>query len=424
MKHIFFTILFSLITLGAQAAAHQSFLVDGSQNLLNIDLGTDVYRTEYRTEEYEDTCYKNWNENREICENVPRQSCQPGPQVCQNVPKQSCKDGPQICENVPVQQCHYGPEVCQMVDKQQCHKAPPVCRNVCHKSPDGSEICKQVCSEGGNICETVQAKQCRPGENQCKTVYENKCRPGPQVCSTYYQNECHAGPQVCRTYMNYECRTAVISHSDPYSCTKSRQVPYEVLDHHTNARATIAIGKVPKGVKLNEMFDLSIVNDDLILTVKSSKQVLISSTKTSKVSTSGVNKNIEANYVLAFSDITELKEALTDITNVTLSNNTLAYTIGAATDVKFKHTVKLVQDRFIGKKTILDRLLTDNEVQSMIDNGKQRYFIELVHLDIIIKERTHFAKIRIEPNLDAYTNVLNKEDIMGLSLVKEQKIKL
>jgi hypothetical protein len=366
-----FNVLFLSLTLSmsfysslALAAANQSFHVDGTKNIINIDLQTDVYRTDYKYEDIQNTCYKQWVEYRQVCQNVPRQSCTPGPQVCHQVPK------------------------------QQCQQAPAVCRDVCHTSPDGSKICRQVCSNGTPVCTTV-------------TV--NECRPGAQVCSTY---------------LNYECTTNPIQHSDPYTCVETVKTAYDVFDHHTVVRAKFVIEKPMRNVQLSEFFTLSLDKDELNLKVKSSKIALITSNTNTKVTMNGNTKNIDAEFNLTFTDIRGLQEALTNITNISLDNNEIAYTIGAPTNLKLKHRIKLEQKKLFGKKALLDRSIKEHEMISRVDGGKQKFIIELANLDIIVKERTHFISIQVEPDLDKFTNVLNKEDILGMRILKQEKIKL
>ncbi len=361
---LFLSSSFILMSSIAFAAVNQSFHVDGTKNLINVDLQTEVYRTDYKYENIQKTCYKQWVEHRQVCQNVPRQSCTPGPQVCQSVPK------------------------------QECRKAPPVCRDVCHNSPDGSKICRQVCSEGAPICSTVTVNECRPGA------------------------------PVCTTYLNYECTDNPIHHSDPYTCTETVKTAYEVFDHHTVVRAKFVIGKPSRNVQLSEYFTLSLVNDELSLKVKSSKVALITSATNSRVTINGNTKNIDVEYNLTFTDMRELQESLTNINEISLDNNELSYTIGAPTSLKLKHRIKLEQKKLFGKKTILDRAIKEGEMISRIDDGKQKFIIELANLNIIVKERTHFVSIQVEPDLDKFVNVLNKEDIMGMRILKQEKIKL
>jgi hypothetical protein len=346
-----------------QAQSNQSFLFNGAQDQLNVELKADIFRTEYRYEEVQTTCYREYTEHRKVCANVPRQNCVPGR------------------------------EICSVVNEQRCHQAPPVCRSVCHAGPQG-QICKDVCSNGAPVCQSIPV------------------------------NRCSSGAPVCSTYLSYECNNQPIYHRDPYACTDTVKVPFQVFDHTTIARAHFKFAKMIKAPQLNEMFNLVLQNDDLVLSVKSSKNVLISAIKTSRISNSNNQKLIEAEYAISFLDLKNLKDALTEISDVDLNNNQLSYTIGAATNILFKHYIILKQHRLFGKKTLIDGLVSNTVIDSINENGKQRYSIDLAKLDIIVKEKKHFVKIKIQPNLDSFTDVLNKDDIMNMSLTKEDMIKL
>ncbi|MFZ4714107.1 MAG: hypothetical protein ACOYL6_10360 [Bacteriovoracaceae bacterium] len=363
MKRSLISILFLFISLAASAGSNQSFLVDGSQNQLAVDLKGDVFRTEYRIDQVPSTCYHQSTEIRRECVNVPRQNCVPGQQVCQTV------------------------------NQQRCRNVPPVCRPVCHQGPQG-EICKNVCSDGAP---------------QCETVAVNQCSPGAPICRQYISNECYDTPIVRR---------------QPYACTETVRTPFQVVDHSIEAHGRFKFAGAPKGVKLIELFTFEIVNDDVVLSVKSSKNVLINSTKTAKVTSKGDVKIIDADFIITFIDLKNMKDALTSITDLGISNNQLSYSIGATTNLKFKHIVTLKQKKLLGKKTLVDRALNEDEIDSINENGKQKYSIDLIKLDIVVKERTHFVRVEIKPDLDAFTNILNKDDILSLRLSKEDKIKL
>jgi hypothetical protein len=345
------------------AQSNQSFLFSGSQDQLNIDLKADIFRTEYKYEEVQSTCYREYTEHKQVCANVPRQKCVPGR------------------------------EICSVVNEQRCRQSPPVCRPVCHNGPQG-QICRNVCSNGAPICESIPV---------------NRCSPSAPICSSY---------------LSYECNVQPIYHRDPYACTETVKIPFQVFDHVTVVKANFKFARLIKGPELNELFNLELKNDEINLSVKSSKNVLISALKTSKLSNIGNQKLIEAEYVISFLDLKNLKEALTEISYIDLSNNQLSYSIGTATDILFKHYITLEQDKLFGRKTFIDGLVANNLIDSLNENGKQRYSIDLAKLDIIVKEKKHKVKIKIQPNLDSFTNVLNKEDIMNMSLSKEDTIKL
>lgn len=111
-------VVFGLLVFGSnfvRAADSASILFTGAETEKEVKMTTAVYRTEYRTEYYEDTC------SREVSDGYE--------QVCHSVPHESCTG------------------------------APPTCRDVCHQGPNG-EICRDVCSEGNQSCSTEYSESC------------------------------------------------------------------------------------------------------------------------------------------------------------------------------------------------------------------------------------------------------------------------
>lgn len=110
-------ILASLCLLSSfvHASSSGTIVYTGVEREKEVKLSTSVYRTEYHTEYYEDTC------SREVYDGTE--------EVCHDVPHESCTG--------------YG----------------PACRDVCHTGPNG-EICREVCSEGNRSCSTEYTQSC------------------------------------------------------------------------------------------------------------------------------------------------------------------------------------------------------------------------------------------------------------------------
>ncbi|MBY0451586.1 MAG: hypothetical protein K2P92_01040, partial [Bdellovibrionaceae bacterium] len=58
----------------------------------------------------------------------------------------------------------------------------------------------------------------------------------------------------CRTEYRQSCSQEAVYVDVPYSCTKTRQIPYEVKDADTLNRVVLNFGAVPAGISLNDTF--------------------------------------------------------------------------------------------------------------------------------------------------------------------------
>ncbi|MFZ4714104.1 MAG: hypothetical protein ACOYL6_10345 [Bacteriovoracaceae bacterium] len=363
MRSMLITILFVLFAFGAFANESETFTFNGSETFKEVVLRSQVYRTEYRTETHNTTCYR-----QELAGYRPQ------------------------CHYETRQNCYYVPRTCHIVTSQQCTSVPPVCRPVCHNGPQG-QICKNVCSGGGTQCRPVNHQQCNGGYNQCNPYQYQVCVDVP----------------VYRTV--------------PYACTETVQVPYQVFDHTVDANVKLNFAELPQGANANEKFTVAIQKDDIVISVASSKNVLIYTEKTQNVSVNGANKIIDANIRARFSNLASLRETLTSISQVKIENNVLAFAIGKASNLQFKQKLKIVQKKLFKDKTLIDRELASFEVSSFASNGQQYFSVDLKKLGLNLKEKKHIVTLSTEAILDN-ARPLNYQDLPVLKLSKEVEIKL
>lgn len=341
-----------------------TFNFNGSETLKEILLAKDVYRTEYRTEQQQTTC------TRQVLDGYRRE-----------------------CHYETRQNCYYVPRQCQTVPRQICTSAPPVCRPVCHQGPQG-QICRQVCSGGGQTCHTEYQQQCTGGYNQC----------------TPYQY------QVCNDVPVYRTET--------YACTQTVQVPYQVLDHHVDAKATINFAQLPAGTTANETFTVAIVNDDVVLTVpSSSKKVLIYAQKLQEVVVNGGVKVIGTIFNVDFINLEDVKASMTSINQVSIKDNMLTFGLGKAITNFYLKNYLMIEEKKIGRNPILiNRLLTNFEVQPYVVNGQQMFSVDLKKLGLDLDGKYNVI-IKAEAVLRD-SRPLNHQDLPLLKLEKELEIKI
>lgn len=342
----------------------ETFTFNGAENLKEILLQKDVYRTEYRTEQQQTTC------TRQVLDGYRRE-----------------------CHYETRQNCYYVPRTCQNVPRQVCQSAPPVCRPVCHQGPQG-QICRQVCSGGGTTCHTEYQQQCTGGYNQC----------------TPYQY------QVCADVPVYRTET--------YACTQTVQVPYQVLDHQVDAKATLHFANLPVDTQANEAFTVAIVNDDVVLSVASSKKVLIYAQKLQEVVTNGGVRVIGTVFNISFINLEDVKASMTSINQVQIQNNVLTFAIGKAiTNFTLTTSLKIEQKKLGRNPILINRTLTNFEVQPSVVNGQQMFTIDLAKLGVDLDDKTYTVTINADAILRNERPV-NYQDLPLLKLVKEVEIKL
>jgi hypothetical protein len=363
MKHLVIACYFLLSAVSAFGAETETFTFDGSETFKEVVLQSQVYRTEYRTETQQTTCYR-----QEIAGYRPE------------------------CHFETRQNCYYVPRTCRVVTTNQCTNVPPVCRPVCHNGPHG-QICRDVCSGGGTQCRPVSHQQCTGGFNQC----------------TPYQY------QVCRDVPVYR--------QVAYACTQTIQVPYQVFDHTVDANVKINLANLPQGAIANEKFTVAIQKDDVVISVISSKNVLIYVDKTQNVSVNGATKVIDANVQIKFADLLSLRNTMTAISQIKIENNNLSFSLGRASNLQFKTKLEIVQKKLFKDKTLINRELAPFEVNTYNNNGQQFFSIDLARLGLTLKEKKHKIALEVQAVIDN-ARPLNYQDLPALKLDQEIEIKL
>lgn len=352
MSHKIFALAFALWSVVSFAATEKSISYEGQTGEV-FDLENWLKETRYREEQVPDTCYRQipYTENvcrdvtryRQECRTIPghedcrivydpvcryetryRQEChtEPGRQVCRNVTRyrEECTNvgGGQTCRTEPGRrQCRNTPngEVCRDIPPRQiCDTKPPqrVCRQVpyqdreCHNEP-GQRICRQVPYQD-RICDNVPRRQC-------------DWIPDQRVCENIPYNE-----RVCQDEVRYR--------QEPYACTRTVQVPYEVtLKTH---KANIAIDFDPKaaGILANFIFGLNERGD---LTVKAQEvapvRSIIFMKKDLETNDAGDVNNIDAKYEFIMFERSQIMKAIDGgIQNIWLGSDDLVFTLPGNVD--------------------------------------------------------------------------------------------
>jgi hypothetical protein len=208
-----------------------------------------------------------------------------------------------------------------------------------------------------------------------------------------------------------------------YACTQTIQVPYQVFDHSVEANVKINFANLPQGVIANEKFTVAIQKDDIVLSVLSSKNVLIYADKVQNVSVNGSTKIIDATIQAKFADLASLRNTMTEINQISISNNVLTFALGKASNLQFKTKLEIVQKKMFKDDTLINRELAPFEVNPFNNNGQQFFSIDLTKLGLKLKSKKHKVSIEVQALIDS-ARPLNYQDLPILKLDKEIDIKL
>jgi hypothetical protein len=394
MKKFFLSLLVLVnaqVALGDEAS---SFVFTGSESFKEVRLDKDIYRTQYRTESYQDTCYTQVQDGYRT--------------ECHTEYDRQCHTGPRTCSTQYETRCHQQPPVCHTETQQQCRNAPPSCRSVCHQGPQG-QICREVCSPGGTVCSPVSRQVCHGGGQVCNQYPEQVCTGGNTVCNNVPR-------QVCNQVPNYR--------QEPYACTRTREVPYQVLDHKVEARVLFEFAGLPQGAIAREEFKMNINDTDVNVTVNTSKNLMIFATKTKDVVDSGNIKYVTIKLAVRFMDLKLIREAISGINDIEIKDDVLFFSVGKAIQgVGYKHRIKVYEHKFGQDRMVVDRNFSDDELESFVADGVQFFALNFKKVNAELKKKKFTITVSSEINLDGQTP-LNTQDMPLLRASKTEEVKI
>lgn len=254
------TLVLSFNVLARENLQEVELFLDGQTNLV---LEREFQKTIYKDEPYQDTCYRSEYYDENVCGNETKYKnvCNtvPGYEDCRTVNDRVCEtryEYKRVCEAIKI------PPVCQNVTKyrRECNNEPPrqECRTIpgevrCHKAPNGEQRCEKIpprqeCNTipGRQVCRDVPytQRECTQGRVEERCDYRNVPY---QDCRNVPRRECRWIParQECTNvaYDEYVCRIVTKEKKIPYTCTKYKQVGYQVKDELVIANVDIDLVK-------------------------------------------------------------------------------------------------------------------------------------------------------------------------------------
>lgn len=218
--------------------------------------------------------------------------------------------------------------------------------------------------------------------------YEPRPEPGPS-CHTEYREECHEEP----VYVN-----------EPYSCTKSRQIPYTVKDGDALNHVQINFGDVPAGLALQDTVTVQSSGTQITVNIQSNGQALYKVTQSQ--SQSGTGSLVETNTVVdvAILSIDSINSAVANgMTDLTLTSSGISFVIGKVHLPEFLlANLKIKKSVFLGSKTLFDGDLQPKQMvlTDLGDKTKVEIKAETLGLDLTNKTLKITAQVRLNVPAD------------------------
>lgn len=194
-----------------------------------------------------------------------------------------------------------------------------------------------------------------------RTVCSNPPRPAPGP----YPRPVPAPRPVCRQVPVYV--------QVPYTCTVIERIPVQVLDANVVANVTLNFGDLPQGVTANEAFTVTLNEDVLSISVKSSGKTIIASTESQQVSRNGNVINIGAGYELSFLDAAPALAAFKNgISRMSVVNGKISFEMNsAATQLALPYSLKVVKNRTLADDVLIfDRPVAFQTFRESPSNGE------------------------------------------------------
>jgi hypothetical protein len=167
----------------------------------------------------------------------------------------------------------------------------------------------------------------------------------------------------CRTEYRRSCSQEAVYVNVPYSCTQTRQIPFEVKDADTLNRVIFNFGAVPAGISLNDTFAVKASGIDISVNAQSN-QVFYSLNKQQVQSNKGNLIEATTTFNVAIDSIAGVNAAVAQgLTELTATADGVSFMIGKVLRPELLVVnLKIKQSQFLGSKTLIERDLQPSEI--------------------------------------------------------------
>jgi hypothetical protein len=240
--------------------------------------------------------------------------------------------------------------------------------------------------------------------NTEKTRTEWRQERFPDTCyRVTYRRQCHVQNRTCRTRCDRNgnncrrictggqrvCRDVAVR--TPYTCWRYRDVAYQVHDYDVITNAILNFNSSDVDGGANENFKVRVQGERDGITVKGSGNyaVVLEAKDSSETSRTGL-KEITTNYDIKFIKAKRITETLgAGIQEVKYRNGTLNFAVGKGFNTQeFVQNLKIYRHKRIGKDVLLlDKDLSDNEMEISVENNRSKVSINLRNLGITLPKK-------------------------------------
>lgn len=369
----------------ASAEVNGESVVYSGQEREFVQLERMIFQTAYRQEQYEGSCTRQIPYQTTVCEDVTRY-------------RQSCRyvDGHQDCSTRYENDCHYVTRY-----REVCRHKPS--RRVCRRKP-GRQVCRE--RDGRRVCHNV------PGEEVCRNVPGQRvCERKPYedyVCERVPRRHCTwiPGQNVCRQipYTENVCNEVTRYRDEQYTCTLTRDVPYQV-----EKKVVAEFNMMFSGDYLPrqdiELFTSLDEQGAVRVKIAESPIYFIKSQRVlNRADGEEIRVNGDINFKF-FSKGKVLSLVKVKPTLATFNKSELVFRVGHRHNL-VKPTVGLElirQRKILSDKTLINRTLNKGEYS--LHDGLLT--INLKQFDFAIKDKSH--KIRLELRIDLDSSINSSE---------------
>ena len=220
------------------------------------------------------------------------------------------------------------------------------------------------------------------------------------------------------------CTQQPVYRQQAYSCMRTVTIPYEVVDYATDAYVTLNMS-LPAGMRVNEKFTVRLEGEDLTLTARGSKKVVIvKTTEDISGNLQGNLKVINARYEVDMVDAQALIGAL-DMSRAYITGEVLDFDLGPkALEFSIKHQLKVSKAPRVGSDTLLlDRILSQNDFSVNTNMSSTLYSVDMSLLGINFQNgryrisiESSFAPEGLILNADQFVDQLSSRKVIIYSL--------
>lgn len=390
-------VLLLLLSFTVSAESTKEIMYEGQQ-FESLELDNKKIETRYRQEEVDDTCTRQIPYTENVCGNETRYRTQcrtqPGYNDCRNVNER-------VCRNVT----RYREECRNTGGGRSCRTVPG--RRQCRTLPNGTQRCRNLPSH--EICTD------KPPVRTCRNVPYND-----RVCHNTTRRQCDWIPsrQVCEDvpYQEYVCRDVTRYRTETYACTRTIQVPYDVVAKLFEGKVDVQFRDVNQSSKANLIFNLD-TEGKVSLKVKdlSETPALILAKKKVEATDNGDTLNINALYKLNFLDMNSILAPVKQpLSKFYLNETHLAFVMGNVLKPEGVKVTVLIKRK---DKTILSKVLEANEFRLTSVESGTKLDLGLKQFDIDLRRRDHQVTVKVEMSFNDL--ILN---LPAPSLVNEKTI--